>query len=368
MLLVRGLFFLGGRPGVDPARAPGIAHVLYRDVSDHVARVDIAHVDVGDVGDAAVVIELVVAPVTPLQAAPEVAEAVVHATVEAHDRSPVAGIPQVQAVGPPPVTGRPQQSRLGRFDPGAGHPEVALRTISPVTGRPQQSRCRNLGLFVDRQRRWCYLDLNADLRLPRRRYQEYGGGEGGDRDVSEGTQHPRTHETVHGENGGTVKACHPLALHASACRRGATQFLTSARQGTPREAAVSDRHRQHYAGLTVTRHAAALLTALVLGACHGGTTAPPAATPPTAALLPLQGPDGRYGYINASGALVIAPQFAEAFAFRDDLAAVAVGDILHRKYGFIGRDGKFVVAPQFDGAGSLSEGLASVTLAHLSGF
>ena len=110
---------------------------------------------------------------------------------------------------------------------------------------------------------------------------------------------------------------------------------------------------------------AAFLAALLLGACGSGTSRLPtgeSASRP-AALRALEGQGQLYGYINASGSFVIPPQYAEAGPFRDGLAAVAVGDLLHRKYGFIAPSGKFVITPQYDDVGWFSEGLASITLA-----
>lgn len=55
----------------------------------------------------------------------------------------------------------------------------------------------------------------------------------------------------------------------------------------------------------------------------------------------------KWGYINREGAWVIAPQFEDAFAFINGMAA-AKSDGL---WGFIGRNGKYVVKPQFQHAG-----------------
>src|ERR1700733_396100 len=117
-------------------------------------------------------------------------------------------------------------------------------------------------------------------------------------------------------------------------------------------------------------NAAVLLAALLLGACGSGTSRLPTGESASSspALRPLQGQGQLYGYINASGSFVIPPQYAEAGPFRDGLAAVAVGDLLHRKYGFIAPSGKFVISPQYDDVGWFSEGLASITMAHLVGF
>lgn len=63
-----------------------------------------------------------------------------------------------------------------------------------------------------------------------------------------------------------------------------------------------------------------------------------------------------FGYADAFGNTVIAPQFAEAGNFSEGLAAVKKDG----GYGFIDKTGAFIIAPQFDYADYFSEGLAAV--------
>jgi hypothetical protein len=72
--------------------------------------------------------------------------------------------------------------------------------------------------------------------------------------------------------------------------------------------------------------------------------------------------DGRWGYIDASGAWVIPPRFAEVEEFSEGLAVVGTGEYSSKttQFGFIDRTGKFVIAPRFDWASSFSDGLAGV--------
>ncbi len=105
------------------------------------------------------------------------------------------------------------------------------------------------------------------------------------------------------------------------------------------------------------------------------------------------------GYINSSGSFVISPQYADAGAFSEGLAAVQIdskwgyidakGSIviaaafdaagkfsgqralveLHGKHGFIDPSGRFILEPQFfDEAGSYREGLALIRMNGLYGF
>src|SRR5688572_22630095 len=56
--------------------------------------------------------------------------------------------------------------------------------------------------------------------------------------------------------------------------------------------------------------------------------------------------DGRAGYINRKGDVVIPPQFDRAYGFTERLAVVQVGNRL----GFIDERGRFVINPQYDDA------------------
>ena len=66
--------------------------------------------------------------------------------------------------------------------------------------------------------------------------------------------------------------------------------------------------------------------------------------------------DGKNGFINAKGELVIPPTFRKAYPFSDGLAAVSVGG----KWGFIDTQGRTVIEPRFVMAGFFSDGLARV--------
>ena len=69
------------------------------------------------------------------------------------------------------------------------------------------------------------------------------------------------------------------------------------------------------------------------------------------------------GYVDASGVLVIKPQFNVAGEFSDGLAAVGIGENDDAmKYGYIDKTGAWVVQPQFWSADPFSEGLARVAV------
>ena len=65
---------------------------------------------------------------------------------------------------------------------------------------------------------------------------------------------------------------------------------------------------------------------------------------------------GQWGYIDATGKFVIETKAAEVNDFSEGLAAVKIGD----KWGYIDQSGKMVIEPQFAWAGYFHEGLASV--------
>lgn len=76
--------------------------------------------------------------------------------------------------------------------------------------------------------------------------------------------------------------------------------------------------------------------------------------------------NGKYGFIDDSGKIVIEPQYSEAGSFSSDLAVVKIGD----SWGFINRTGKIVIEPT-PGHGPFSvfsEGLIYVRAGELSGF
>ncbi len=110
--------------------------------------------------------------------------------------------------------------------------------------------------------------------------------------------------------------------------------------------------------------------------------------------------NGKWGYINSSGNMVIESDFDEARAFSDGYAAVRIGtnwgyvseesknlaipvsfsvagdfsgelapaQLPGQSYGFINKSGDFVIEPEFDFAGAFSEGLAAVRSDGLWGY
>lgn len=68
--------------------------------------------------------------------------------------------------------------------------------------------------------------------------------------------------------------------------------------------------------------------------------------------------DWRKGFINKTGAIVIAPQFQYGYHFVDGLACVSKG--LNEKWGYIDKTGNWAIKPVFDDASMFSEDWADV--------
>lgn len=73
-------------------------------------------------------------------------------------------------------------------------------------------------------------------------------------------------------------------------------------------------------------------------------------------LAPFENDDGKWGYINSNGETAIKPRFDWAISFSEGLALIQVGEL----WGFIDRSGKIIIEPKFENAESFSEGFAVV--------
>src|SRR5215470_7233441 len=124
--------------------------------------VDVVDVDHVDVGDGAVVVVVAAAPVAAIEASAGIAEAVVNSAVETDVRSPVAGVPNVEAFTPTPITGRPEVTGLRGDHPRAGNPEIVFVfvTVGPITGNPDIALAGANGLCINWQCRRA--DPNGD--------------------------------------------------------------------------------------------------------------------------------------------------------------------------------------------------------------
>jgi len=98
---------------------------------------------------ARVIEKVTVGPAAAEVSGADVSESVVDTAVETDFWAPIASVPEIGAVGPAPVTGRPKQTNRRRFNPCAGNPEIsAVVAIAPVTGRPDVALAGANGLRV----------------------------------------------------------------------------------------------------------------------------------------------------------------------------------------------------------------------------
>src|SRR3990172_9166167 len=124
------------------------------------------------------------------------------------------------------------------------------------------------------------------------------------------------------------------------------------------------------------------LTAIMLGGCSSGdlgttsTVVSPTATvtaPETTSTTGLDNPsaeaalfpirvDGKWGYIDRQGRVVVEPQFDEAYPFSEGLGRIGVDQKTAGKFGFVDATGAIVIEPQFGWANSFSEGVALARL------
>lgn len=74
--------------------------------------------------------------------------------------------------------------------------------------------------------------------------------------------------------------------------------------------------------------------------------------------------DGKYGYIDKTGKVVIAPQYENTMGFNEGLAATK----LNGKYGFIDKKGNWAIKPQYDFTYIFMDGLAAVTINKQTAF
>lgn len=80
--------------------------------------------------------------------------------------------------------------------------------------------------------------------------------------------------------------------------------------------------------------------------------------------------NGKWGYVDEHGAMIIKPQFEMASDFKDGLARIVAIDKIgyKNKYGYIDKSGRMVVEPNYDQAGDFSDGLAVVSKDYRSGY
>ncbi len=78
--------------------------------------------------------------------------------------------------------------------------------------------------------------------------------------------------------------------------------------------------------------------------------------------------NGKYGYINKEGKIVISPQYTDAGMFLEGVASVEMKVDDKTKEGYIDKEGKVVISPQFDLAGDFFDDRARIKIDTSYGF
>ena len=68
--------------------------------------------------------------------------------------------------------------------------------------------------------------------------------------------------------------------------------------------------------------------------------------------------NGKWGYINKAGKMMIAAKYDDAASFSDGMAKI----IIDKKAGYVNKTGVVVIKPQYKFAGDFGEGLAAVSI------
>lgn len=101
-----------------------------------------------------------------------------------------------------------------------------------------------------------------------------------------------------------------------------------------------------------------MITAILCGILWFAASCFAADTPEEDLLYPVE-IDGKWGYFDLTGKMVIAPNFDEVNGpFVEGFGMV----VINKKYGFIDKTGKIIIAPQFDWAAGFSGGVSRVQI------
>jgi len=98
--------------------------------------------------------------------------------------------------------------------------------------------------------------------------------------------------------------------------------------------------------------------------CKGTSSPAPKKTKEVRKLLPIK-KDGKWGYIDKTGKIVIKPQFEYAYNFSEGLAVIGKGrktSYSCERYGYIDENGEIVIETIFDYATPFHNGLAEVEI------
>lgn len=134
--------------------APAVVADTIAAIVGHRVVINIANNRSIHICDRAVVVHRAVIPISAVVAATGVSEAVVDAAVVTNVWTPVAGMPQINAVIIAPPRRRPERVYPRRQHPCAGNPVIAGVRVIPIAGRPNVIVAGSGRLAVIGKRRW----------------------------------------------------------------------------------------------------------------------------------------------------------------------------------------------------------------------
>ena len=74
----------------------------------------------------------------------------------------------------------------------------------------------------------------------------------------------------------------------------------------------------------------------------------------------FQADNGKYGFKDSTGKVVVEAKYDDVYDFSKGLAKVFIGDWNNGKWGFINKEGKEIVPCKYNDVNNFSEGLARV--------
>jgi len=135
-LLRRGFFFRRRRRNRSVLASIEAGVIGGHVVGDDLFIIDVCDVRAADVVDGAIVEERTVIPAAALITGAAITKAVRNSAVKTDVRTPIALVEYIEAVYKPPISGRPEQARMRRRNPGTRHPVVIQIVPSPIPRRP----------------------------------------------------------------------------------------------------------------------------------------------------------------------------------------------------------------------------------------
>jgi hypothetical protein len=121
---------------IDSAGSAVVAHAAETCIITDIVVIDVVHDGKIYIGQGPVVSEAVLIPISALETATGIAEAIADTTIEPNMLGPIPVMQTIAGVVRCPVRRGPQRSNEWRHDPGTRHPVVAGRRVTPHAWSP----------------------------------------------------------------------------------------------------------------------------------------------------------------------------------------------------------------------------------------